>query len=64
MGWTGEALTESSTSVEHEDYDWDEIVNFEEIDGTGSGYENTDNELEMVCQLIKYIKKQKCIEQE
>ena len=54
-------VTVSSTSVEHEDYDWDEIVKFEEIDGTGSGYENTDNVMEIVRQLIKYIKKSKSV---
>ena len=52
------SVAESSTSLEQEDYDWDEIANSEDTAGTASGSENTDSNTEMVRQLIKYIQKE------
>ena len=50
-------VSDSSTAVDHDDFDWDEILNLEDTTDTAYISQNADSGTESVRQVIKYIQK-------
>ena len=50
--------SDSKTTVDHGDFDWDEILNIEDTTDTASVSQNADSDTESVRQVMKYIQKE------
>ena len=51
-------VSDSSTTVDHDDFDWDEILNLEDTTDTASVSQNADSDTKIVRQVIKDIQKE------